>query len=141
MAALPPDEVAFTARIQDLGLTAVQAARFNAQDLTLIRKESLKDSFTANNMPSVMIMMRLMALRTWTIRRANEFGRNNLDINDFTDEVCLKEQEKCTVKRKSDAISDSSGDKSKDFVGLVVHMPVVLLKHFTFERRVLNPAR
>jgi hypothetical protein len=103
----------------------VQAARFNAQgikvisDLTLIREESLKDSFTANNMLSVMVMMKLMALRTWTVRRANEFGRNNLNIDDFNDDVCLKEQEKCTVKCKSDAISDSLGDKSKDLVGLV----------------------
>jgi hypothetical protein len=47
MAALPPDEVAFTARIQDLGLTVLHAARFNVQgikvisDLTLIREELL----------------------------------------------------------------------------------------------------
>jgi hypothetical protein len=57
---------------------------------------------------SVVVMMKLMALRTLTIRRANEFGRNNLNID---------EQEKCAVKRKSNAISDGSGDKSKDLVG------------------------
>jgi hypothetical protein len=64
-------------------------------------------------------MMKLMALRTSTIRRANEIGRDNLDIDDFDDDLCLKEQWKCVARHKSDSIFDSSGGNSKDLVGLV----------------------